>query len=70
MLDRFLVIAEKQGIPALIVANKVDLVNAEEAESTFGHYEALGYDLLYTSARTGAGREHAERPPGRSRSPY
>ena len=55
MLDRFLVIAEKQGIPALIVANKVDLVNAEEAESTFGHYEALGYDLLYTSARTGEG---------------
>jgi len=24
MLDRFLVIAEKQGLPALIVANKVD----------------------------------------------
>ena len=26
MLDRFLVVAEKQGIPVLIVANKVDLV--------------------------------------------
>ena len=29
MLDRFLVIAEKQGIPAVIVANKVDLVGQE-----------------------------------------
>ena len=28
MLDRLLVMAEKQGIPALVVANKVDLVEA------------------------------------------
>jgi ribosome biogenesis GTPase len=55
MLDRFLVIAEKQGIPALIVANKVDLVQNEEARLSFGHYGALGYDVLYTSAKTGDG---------------
>jgi ribosome biogenesis GTPase / thiamine phosphate phosphatase len=55
MLDRFLVIAEKQHIPALIVANKVDLVGLEEAQARFGHYPALGYPVLYTSTLTGAG---------------
>jgi len=55
MLDRFLVIAEKQAIDALIVANKIDLVSREEAEAIFGVYEALGYPLLYTSAHTGQG---------------
>jgi ribosome biogenesis GTPase / thiamine phosphate phosphatase len=55
MLDRFLVTAEKEGIPALIVANKVDLVGIEQAEKLFGHYPALGYPVLYTSARQGEG---------------
>jgi ribosome biogenesis GTPase len=57
MLDRFLVIAEKQKIPALIVANKLDLVDSDQARSIFGHYEPLGYPLLYTSAHTGQGIE-------------
>lgn len=57
MLDRFLVIAEKQGIPAVIVANKVDLVGQEEAESIFGMYAQIGYPILYTSAKTGQGIE-------------
>ncbi len=57
MLDRFLVIAEKQKIPPWIVANKVDLVGMEQARQTFGLYEALGYRLLYTSTRSGAGLE-------------
>jgi ribosome biogenesis GTPase len=55
MLDRFLVIAEKQGLPALIVANKVDLVGQALAEAVFGHYASLGYPILYTSAKTGLG---------------
>ena len=38
MLDRFLVIAEKQEIPAVIVANKVDLVGLERAIEIFGLY--------------------------------
>lgn len=50
MLDRFLVIAEKQGIPPVIVANKVDLTGCAEAQAFFGHYVALGYPLIYTSA--------------------
>ncbi len=49
MLDRFLVIAEKQGIPALILANKVDLTGEERAREMFGIYPPLGYPVLYTS---------------------
>ncbi len=57
MLDRFLVVAEKQTIPALIVANKLDLVSKAAAESIFGLYAGLGYPVIYTSAKTGEGVE-------------
>lgn len=55
MLDRFLVIAEKQHVPAVIVANKIDLV--KDAREIFGLYEPLGYRVIYTSTQTGAGIE-------------
>ena len=57
MLDRFLVIAEAQGIPAVVVANKVDLVGMEKAQAMFAYYTDLGYGLLYTSAIEGQGVE-------------
>ena len=57
MLDRFLVIAEKEKIPPLIIANKVDLVGEDEAHSIFDIYPPLGYMVIYTSARTGLGLE-------------
>ncbi|MCL5429504.1 MAG: ribosome small subunit-dependent GTPase A [Chloroflexi bacterium] len=55
MLDRFLVIAEAQKFPAVIIANKVDLLNRPEVLSLFGHYAGIGYPTLYTSAKTGEG---------------
>jgi ribosome biogenesis GTPase len=55
MLDRFLVIAEKQGLPALIVANKIDLVGRERAEEIFGFYPAIGYPVIYACATAGEG---------------
>jgi ribosome biogenesis GTPase len=55
MLDRLLVMAEKQGIPVLIVANKVDLVDTTQAQALFSRYEHLGYPLIYTSAKSGLG---------------
>jgi ribosome biogenesis GTPase len=55
MLDRFLVIAEKQSVPAVIIVNKVDLVGAEQACSYFEHYTSLGYQVIYTSARSELG---------------
>ncbi len=55
MLDRFLVIAEKQGLPALIIANKVDLVGQPQAEKLFGFYRPIGYSIIYSCAKTGQG---------------
>ncbi len=55
MLDRMLVVAEKQDIPPLIVANKVDLTGREQAEALFARYADIGYPVLYTSAATGEG---------------
>ncbi len=55
MLDRFLVIAEKQNVPALIVANKIDLV--QDPKAIFGLYETIGYRVIYASIKTGAGVE-------------
>ncbi len=55
MLDRFLVAAERTGLPARIVANKIDLLGLEEARALFDMYPPIGYVVLYTSAHTGAG---------------
>ncbi len=55
MLDRFLVVAEKQRIPAIIVANKIDLIGKKKAKAIFDLYRPLGYPLIYTSAKTGEG---------------
>ena len=57
MLDRFLVIAEKQGLPAVIIANKIDLVGREQAEKMFGFYPSIGYPVIYACANTGQGVE-------------
>jgi ribosome biogenesis GTPase len=53
MLDRFLVITEKQKIPAVIIANKIDLV--DNAKELFSIYESIGYRVIYTSTKTRAG---------------
>ncbi len=55
MLDRFLVIAEKQNVPAVIVANKVDIAGMEMAKAKFGFYPLLGYKVIYTSAKENIG---------------
>ncbi len=55
LLDRFLVMVEQQHLPALIIVNKLDLAGESNARQLFGHYEPLGYPVLYTSAHTGQG---------------
>lgn len=54
LLDRFLVIAEHQGIQATIVMNKLDL-RGENDTRWHATYEALGYGILEVSATTGEG---------------
>lgn len=70
MLDRYLVGAEAQKLPVLIIANKVDLVGLDAARALFMLYEQLGYDVVYTALApppvTGeAGRPGADSPTGR-----
>lgn len=55
MLDRYLVGAEAQQLPALICASKVDLVGLERAQTIFAEYERIGYRVIHTSATTGLG---------------
>lgn len=57
MLDRFLVICERQGIPVVIAANKTDLITDEEARAIFSVYEDIGYPVIYTSAEQNEGIE-------------
>lgn len=61
MLDRFLVITEKQSLPVFIVANKVDLTGEKEAQRIFGIYPPLGYKVIYTCARSGQGVAELEK---------
>jgi ribosome biogenesis GTPase len=55
MLDRLLVVAEREEIPAMICANKIDLVVRRSAKAEFEPYRDLGYEVIYTSAKTGKG---------------
>ena len=55
MLDRFLVVAEANTLPALICANKLDLSTPEAARELFERYRGLGYPVVYTSAAQGQG---------------
>ncbi len=57
LIDRFLVMAEYNEVPVLVVGNKVDLVGAEAARELFGPYERIGYDVVYASAKADIGVE-------------
>jgi ribosome biogenesis GTPase len=66
LIDRFLVVAEYNEVPAILVANKTDLVGADAARERFGGYERIGYDVIYTSAKARIGLEELrERLAGR-----
>ena len=55
LLDRFLVMTEREEIPSIICANKIDLVKPSSAYAEFGEYKDLGYSVHYTSAISGKG---------------
>jgi ribosome biogenesis GTPase len=57
LIDRFLVVAEYNEVPTVLVANKVDLVAREAAEAIFEPYRRIGYDVVYTAAKAGIGVE-------------
>ena len=55
MLDRFLVIAEANDLDALIVINKVDLVDLDKTRAKFSDYEGAGYRVHFTSVKKDIG---------------
>lgn len=56
LLDRLLVLAENNELPAIICANKIDLIgDMDVCRRIFAVYEEIGYPVIYTSARTGQG---------------
>jgi ribosome biogenesis GTPase len=58
LIDRYLITAARNQLPALICLNKTDLVTDQVAvRQTLRPYQALGIPLLPTSALTGAGIE-------------
>ena len=59
MLDRLLVVAEMNGLPALVILNKRDLLPADAPvpPPTFDPYREAGYPILVTSSIAGDGLE-------------
>ena len=55
MLDRFLVIAEANGLAARIVINKIELAEASVVRARFDEFVKAGYPLHLVSAVTGEG---------------
>jgi len=55
LLDRYLIIAEKNHLNALICINKIDLANKKDFQIYVEEYGKLGYGAFYSSALTGEG---------------
>ena len=55
MLDRFLVIAEANGLAARVIVNKIDLTGEAAAHERFAAYELAGYPIHFTSTKLGDG---------------
>ncbi|HUP89180.1 MAG TPA: ribosome small subunit-dependent GTPase A [Longimicrobiales bacterium] len=51
MIDRMLVLAEMNDLPAVIIVNKLDLADRPTVEEFFRPYRDAGYNVLLTSVR-------------------
>ncbi|MCA9048333.1 MAG: ribosome small subunit-dependent GTPase A [Planctomycetaceae bacterium] len=49
LIDRYLVMAERHGVHAVICINKTDLADAVQLQQTAAVYSQLGYDVVLTS---------------------
>ncbi len=60
LTDQYLVAAERMGVKALLVLNKMDLLAPEERKrflERFAHYQSIGYPVVAVSASTTQGLE-------------
>lgn len=56
LVDRYLIAAQRSELKPVICVNKIDLVeDQQELEDTLKPYRDLGFEVLFTSADTGAG---------------
>lgn len=58
LIDRYLVACELAGLAAIVVFNKIDLLDAKqysEVQTCLEVYTHIGYPVLFLSAKTGAG---------------
>lgn len=55
LLDRFLVMAQRAGIPACLCFNKKDLAEPEELEALGEIYRSCGCPVVFTSVQSGEG---------------
>lgn len=60
IIDRYLVACEAVGIPAIIIINKIELVDepqVQEIKDTLQLYQDIGYQVIFTSCKTRQGVE-------------
>lgn len=60
LLDRFLLLMGKQGVPVIICFNKRDIVKQKELDLLYHTYEKCGYEILFTSTYTEEGIEQVK----------
>jgi len=58
LLDRYLVIAERNQLHATICINKIDLANPSDFDVYREYYTKIGYPTFFASAVSGEGLEH------------
>ena len=61
LLDRFLIMMEKENVPAVICFNKKDLAKQEELELLYETYKSCGYDVIFSSTFSGEGLDEIRR---------
>lgn len=61
LLDRFLVMMEREKIPVILCFNKSDIASGEEREALFRIYAKGGYDVFFCSARKNQGVEELKK---------
>ena len=61
LLDRFLTVMERQGLPSLIVFSKADLADEEEIRAMCEVYQDAGYPLFFTGLPDGRGVEELKK---------
>lgn len=60
LLDRILAVAELHELPALIILNKMDLSEGNRIPVEIRLYDTIGYTVLPTCAKSGAGLDSLE----------